>query len=75
MDIWITLVEHRHSDVEVLPFSTEAAAMHAARKRAPDDAEHGPLNDAMRKDGWVFYLPYGGEGDRVRVVRRTMVGG
>jgi hypothetical protein len=72
MDIWIVLIEDRHADVEALPFSTEAAAMYAARKNAPDDAEHEPLNDAMLKDGWVFYLPYGTEGDCVRVVKRAM---
>ena len=32
------------------------------------------LNDAMRRDGWVLYVPYGTEGDCVRVVKRTMDG-
>ncbi len=74
MDIWITLIEDRHADVDALPFTTEAAAIAAARDNAPDDAEPEPLNDAMRKDGWVFYMPYGSEGDHVRVIRRTVDG-
>lgn len=74
-EIWITLIEDRHADVEAKPFSTEGAAIAAARENAPDDAEPEPLNDAMVKDGWVFYLPYGDEGDHVRVIKRTMDGG
>lgn len=77
-DIWIVLVEDRHSDVEALPFSTEERAAEYARdwvRDAPEfsgDAEDAELNDAMRRDGWVLYLPYGTEGDCVRVVKRTM---
>jgi hypothetical protein len=26
----------------------------------------------MRADGWVLWIPYGTEGDRIRVVRRTV---
>jgi hypothetical protein len=72
-DIWIVLIQDRHADVEALPFTSEAAALAQARDSVPDDATGGEdLNDAMRRDGWVLYLPYGTEGDRVRVVRRTM---
>ncbi len=72
MDIWITLIEDRHANVEALPFSSEEAAFAKARDSVPDDAEEDELNDAMRKDGWVLYLPYGPEGDCVRVIRRTL---
>ena len=75
MDTWIVLIQDRHSDVDALPFSTEEAAAAKARDSVPDDAEDGELNDAMRRDGWVLYLPYGTEGDCVRVVKRTMDGG
>ena len=73
-EIWIVLIEDRHSDVDALPFSSEERAVEYARKQAPDGRHDGsePLNDAMRRDGWVFYLPYGSEGDHVRVVKRTM---
>jgi hypothetical protein len=33
------------------------------------DAE---LTPAMREDGWVLYVPYGTEGDCVRVVKRIL---
>jgi hypothetical protein len=72
MDIWIVLIEDRHTDVEVLPFTSAEAAADAARSSVPDDAQDGELNDAMRRDGWVLYLPYGPEGDFVRVIRRTL---
>ena len=75
MDIWITLIEDRHADVDALPFSSEGAAITKARSWVPADAEDGELNDAMRRDGWVLYLPYGPEGDHVRVVKRTMDAG
>jgi hypothetical protein len=71
-DIWIVLVEDRHSDVDALPFSSEEAAAAKARSLVPDDAEEGALNDAMRRAGWVLYLLYGTEGDRVRAVKRTL---
>ena len=74
MDVWIVLIEDRHADVEALPYSTEAAAFAAAREAAPDDAQDGTLSDGMRRDGWVLYLPYGPEGDSVRVVKRSMDG-
>jgi hypothetical protein len=73
-NIWIVLIEDRHGDVEALPFSSEERAIAAAWAAAPDDAESEPLTDGMRKDGWVFCLPYGSEGDCVRVVRRTVGG-
>ena len=72
MEIWIVLIEDRHADVEALPFGSEEKAFTAARKAAPDDATDGDLNPAMRVDGWVLYLPYGTEGDSVRVIKRTL---
>lgn len=72
MDVWIVLIEDRHSDVEALPFSSEAEAFDTARASVPDDAAEAQLTTGMRRDGWVLFLPYGSEGDRVRVVKRTM---
>ena len=72
MDTWIVLIQDRHADVEALPFSSEERAILAARKAAPDDTADGDLNPAMRVDGWVLYLPYGPEGDCVRVIKRTL---
>ena len=71
-DIWNVIVEDRHADVDALPFSSEEQAAGYARSRVDDTDLPGELNDAMRKDGWVLYLPYGTEGDCVRVVKRTL---
>lgn len=79
MDIWIVLVEDRHANVDALPYSSEAEAFSAARNeaesaaRSHDNVEWDTeLNEAMRRDGWVLYLPYGPEGDCVRVLKRTL---
>jgi non-canonical (house-cleaning) NTP pyrophosphatase len=77
-DIWIVLAEDRHADVDARPFSSEELAVAAARRQAELAAIHDDVDwDAgitpgMREDGWVLYLPYGSEGDCVRVVRRTL---
>jgi hypothetical protein len=78
-EVWIVLVEDHHTDVNAIPFSSEEAAVTRAREEAtanarhPDDVEwNAGLSAAMRADGWVLYLPYGTEGDKVRVVRRQM---
>ena len=80
-DVWIVLVEERHADVEALPFSTLVQAVAAAQEQAragarvPGDVVwDAGLNDDMRRDGWVLYLPYGTEGDCVRVVKRPVDG-
>jgi hypothetical protein len=80
-DIWIVLVEDRHADVDALPFSTQEGAVTEARRLATEYAHHGDVNgdarltDGMVRDGWVLYLPYGGEGDCVRVLKRSMEAG
>lgn len=72
------LVEDRHTDVEPLPFSTEEAAIAAARKQAADNAWHpehieeAELTASMREAGWVLCIGYSVESDRVRVVKRTL---
>ena len=73
-DIWVVLVEDRHSDVDARPFSSEERAAEYARSQVDDTDLPAELNDAMRKDGWALYIPYGTEGDCVRVVRRTLDG-
>lgn len=74
MEVWIVLVEDRHSDVDARPFSSEGRAAEYARSQVDDTDLPDELNDAMRRDGWVLYIPYGTEGDHVRVVKRTMDG-
>ena len=74
MDVWIVLIQDRHSDVEARPFSSEERAAEDARVigERSDGAQPAQLTTGMRRDGWVLYIPYGSEGDCVRVVKRTM---
>lgn len=77
-EVWIVMIEDRHADVAALPYSTEEGAIASARALAAeyaqssDDVQEAVLTDGMRRDGWVFYLPYGAENDCVRVIRCEM---
>jgi hypothetical protein len=80
VEIWIVLIEDRHSDADALPFSTEAAAVSAAREQAVMHAAHpetiiwdAHLSPDMARDGQVWLAVYGDDGaECVRVVRRTV---
>ena len=75
MSIYIVIVEDRHTDAQVWPFSTAAKTIHEAIKigkagaRSPEDYQEypNPLDE-----GWVFYAQYSGEGDCVRVVKAEL---
>jgi hypothetical protein len=73
-DVWIVLVEDRHASVDALPFSSEEEAVgHALTLGAQSDgAQPAELTTGMRAGGWVLYIPYGSEGDKIRVVKRIM---
>lgn len=75
-DIWIVIIEDRHADVEARPFGSEERAVKFARVMGErsDGATPEPLTPGMREAGWVLCVPYGTEGDRIRVVKRTMDG-
>lgn len=79
-DVWIVVIQDRRLRYpDVLPFSTEnaacATAWDTARLNAPGPGdvnwEAEPTPD-MTRAGCVMWLPYGTEGDCVRVVRREM---
>jgi hypothetical protein len=72
-DIFIVITQDRHADVEAAPFADEAAAFaHAESQVEGTHDQDRELNDAMRRDGWLWYCGYGTEGDCVRVVRREL---
>ena len=76
-DVWVVLVEDRHTDVEALPFTSEVAALEAAHAGADANARHGDVREAeltpqMIADGWCLLLEYGTEGDCVRVLKREL---
>lgn len=78
--IYLVIVEDRHEDVAVYPFTEEAAALACAehivaeRLRHPEhlDPEDDALTNDMRADGWIFLRHYSVEGECVRVVVREM---
>ena len=76
MRIYIVIIEDRHSDMEVLPFSSADDAVKFAKKTARAYCRHGKvvagLNDAMKKDGWLYYGQYSCENDNVRVLERVL---
>lgn len=75
-DVWIVLIEDRHGDPEVLPFSDEGRAMRVARDKAGHDGiTQEEMTAAMRAAGWVLRLPISEEGDRITVIRRAMDAG
>lgn len=72
MIVYIAIVEDRHTDVEVYPFSIAEAAIYFARAtayqnaRTPADVEETPI------DGWLYHATYSVEGDSVRVVAKDL---
>ena len=78
MDIWIVLIEDRHTDVDPRPFTSEEQAIGFAREQAAANARHPEhirdeeLTPGAIEDGWVLDIGYSVESDHVRVVKRTM---
>jgi|HubBroStandDraft_4_1064222.scaffolds.fasta_scaffold2073532_2 hypothetical protein len=75
-DVWIVLIEDRHGDPEVLPFSDEGRAMELARDKAGHDGiTQEEMTAEMLRAGWVLRLPVSEEGDRITVIKRAVDGG
>jgi hypothetical protein len=75
VDIYIVILEDRHIDVEVTPFTTAATAIEAAQRQAHEAcrcAEDYEENPEYCTDNWIFAATYSGEGDSVRVVKKTL---
>lgn len=75
MKIYIVIIEDRHSDTEAKPFLTAVAAISYAERKAREYCRYEydykeSLNDAMRKDRWLWHATYSCEGDNVRVIER-----
>lgn len=77
MEIYIVIIEDRHTDTAVYPFTDKEKAVNEARRiakqycRHEDDYEE---HDYGRNDGWLFYAQYSCESDNVRVVTATVDG-
>ncbi len=77
MDVFIVLIEDRHSDPTVEVFQEAPAAIARAKAivreyaRYPEDVAEG-LNEAMVRARWLYYGKYSCENDSVRVERKTV---
>ena len=77
MELYIVIIEDRHSDVAVYPFSNKEKAIQEARRiakkycRHPEDYQE---HDYGRDIGWLFYANYSCEGDHVLVVTAELDG-
>lgn len=76
MTIWILIIEDRHIEPDARPYSRMDLAIEAARQWASDlpNVTDVELDEDMIRDGWVYCLEYGTEGDSVRVVERELDG-
>jgi len=72
MKIYIVLVEDRHDDVRIIPFSDKGIAITHARTLAkkynhdPEDYEEEDI------EGWLFFARYTCEGDSIRVIEAEL---
>jgi len=74
--VWIVIIEDRHADAEVLPYTNMPAAISTAWEWAGTDSgtTEEEITDAMARDGWILCLSVGLESDSVRVVERELDG-
>ncbi len=71
MKIYIVIIEDRHTDVTVHPFTTSETAISEAKRIAKEYCryeEDYEEHDYGKDDGWLFYAQYSCESDHVRVV-------
>lgn len=75
MEIYIVVVEDRHTDVEVHPFTDKEKAISKAKRVAKEYCRHEEdykEHDYGKDVGWLFYAQYSCESDNVRVVTTTL---
>lgn len=75
MKLFLLIVEDRHTDVLVFPFSNEQMAINEAKRIAKErcrDAEDYEEHPYGKDDGWLFYANYSCESDSVRVVEAQL---
>ena len=73
--LFMVIIEDRHTDVTVHPFSNEGVAIEEANRVAKElGREHDfyEEHDYGKNDGWLYYANYSCEGDSVRVVEAEL---
>ena len=72
-DIYLVLQVDRHSDIQIYPFRDEQRSLNFAQSLHEEYVTYsGPPekgNEMPTSDAWLFYGPYGSEGDYVRVMK------
>lgn len=78
MEVFVAIVEDRHSEAEAQPFRDRGDAIEWAVNQVPDYAFEdnedmdSELTEDMKRAGWIFNMVYSCEGDSVRVVRTEL---
>jgi len=75
MEIYIVVVEDRHTDIEVHPFTDKNKAISEAKRVAKEycrNEEYYEEQDLGEDVGFLFYAQYSCESDNVRVVTTTL---
>jgi hypothetical protein len=78
MKIYTVVVNDRHLDTQVYPFSDKEKAISEARKIAKEYCRHERYYEEfekgsyMLKDSWVFCIHYSTEDDQVFVEESTL---
>lgn len=82
--VFVIVIEERHSDVEVEVWLNLDAAIVRAREVAEENARGGEIDadspgyglapDWRGSGGWMYWLGWGEEGDSVRVQAVTVQG-
>ena len=68
MDLYVVMVNDRHTDPEPWLFSSEDVAMAYARRVARDWL----VEQVGGADGWLFHAQHPTEGDAIWVTRKTV---
>jgi hypothetical protein len=73
MNIYLAIIEDRHTDTDVYPFSTAEAAIAFAKREALDGAR-GDVSRIEEEEieNWLYSATYSTEGDSVRVIERLV---
>lgn len=76
--IYLLIVDDRHYDTEATPYLSADNAIAAGQQLIRDEAQRfgeepdEELNDAMRRDGWVYYGKSFDDGPKAWVVQRQV---
>jgi hypothetical protein len=66
MNVYLVILEDRHTDVQVEVFVTKGAAVGRA-KQIVEEYDYTPTEPDKPVEGWPFHATLSGEGDRVCV--------